>query len=56
MKYVMYKDTQGYWRWRFVASNSRIIAVSSEAYNNKADCRSSIDLVKTSAYAPVYEA
>ncbi len=55
MKYTMYKDTQGYWRWRLTAANNRIIADSGESYVNKADCRSAIDLVKSSSGAPVYE-
>lgn len=52
--YVMYQDTAGYWRWRFVAANNRIIAVSSESYHNKNDCLWSINLVKGSANAPVH--
>lgn len=55
MAYYMYKDSQGYWRWRLRAANNEIIAVSSESYYNKADCRHSIDLVKASKDAPVYE-
>lgn len=53
--YAIYKDVQNQWRWRYVASNNRIIAVSSEAYHNKADCMHSINLMKQSANAPVYE-
>lgn len=56
MKYVIYKDSVSQWRWRFSASNGRIIAVSSEAYINKADCLASINIVKSSANAQVYEA
>jgi uncharacterized protein YegP (UPF0339 family) len=51
----MYKDASGYWRWRFVASNNRIIAVSSESYHNESDCLWSINLVKGSNGAPVYK-
>jgi len=55
-KFTMHKDTQGQWRWRFQADNYRIIAVSSEAYINKGDCRDSIDIVKKEAPpAPVEE-
>jgi uncharacterized protein YegP (UPF0339 family) len=53
--YYMKKDNQGQWRWRFVASNGRTIAVSSEAYHNEADCLHSIALVKGSSTAPVYK-
>lgn len=55
MAYYVYKDTAGYWRWRLVAANNRIIATSGESYHNKADCVSAISLVKGSASAPVYE-
>lgn len=55
MKYVMYKDRAGYWRWTFYAANGEAIAVSSESYVNKADCRHSIELVKNSRSAPVFE-
>ncbi|MEM1353388.1 MAG: DUF1508 domain-containing protein [Planctomycetota bacterium] len=55
MKYVMYKDSQYQWRWRYVASNGRIIGVSSEAYHNKSDCLHSINLMKASSNATVYE-
>ena len=56
MKYVIYKDAAGFWRWTFTATNGRVIAVSSESYHNKTDCQASITLVKSSANAPVFEA
>jgi uncharacterized protein YegP (UPF0339 family) len=37
------------WRWRFQASNSKIIADSSEGYVNKRDCEHGIELVKKEA-------
>ena len=55
MTYVMYRDTTTQWRWRLVASNGRTIADSAESYHNKADCLAGIDLVKSSANAPVVE-
>lgn len=55
MRYVIYKDRQGYWRWTLVALNGKTIADSSEGYGNKADCLHGIDLVKGSTNAPVYE-
>lgn len=44
--YQLYKDIDGEWRWRFVASNGAIIGVSSEGYVNKGDCKTSINLIK----------
>jgi uncharacterized protein YegP (UPF0339 family) len=51
MKYVKYRSDG--WRWRLVASNGRIISVSSEAYVAEADCDRSIELNKSSHSAPV---
>lgn len=56
MKYYIYHDRSGQWRWRLLATNNRIIADSAESYHNKADCLSAIALVKRSNTAPVYEA
>lgn len=54
MKYVLYKDVAGQWRWRFV-TNGRTIADSGEAYFNKADAERGIQIMKTSGLAPVEE-
>jgi uncharacterized protein YegP (UPF0339 family) len=45
-RFELYQSA-GQWRWRFVAANNRIIAVSSEGYWNRSDCTASIRLVKT---------
>ena len=55
MKYNIFKDKAGEWRWRLVATNGKIIADSGEGYNNKADCLHGIDLVKSSTNAEVQE-
>jgi uncharacterized protein YegP (UPF0339 family) len=55
MRYTKYRSADG-WRWRFKASNGRIISVSSEAYVNEADCDRSIELNKASFSAPVERA
>lgn len=55
MKFKVYKDKQGFWRWRLRAANNEIIA-SGEAYENKADCLHAISLVKASKDAPVVQA
>lgn len=55
-KFEIYKDAGGQYRWRFTASNGKIIAVSSESYVNKSDCQAAIALVKRDApTAPVYD-
>lgn len=56
MAYYVYKDGQGYWRWRLRTANNRIIADSGESYHNTTDCLAAITLVKGSGSAPVYDA
>jgi uncharacterized protein len=55
MRYQMYRDAQGYWRWRLFAANNQNVANSGEGYTNKADCLHAISLVKGSGSAPVHE-
>jgi uncharacterized protein len=55
MAYYVYRDLQGFWRWRLRAANNRTIADSGESYHNKQDCHSAIQLVKGSSATPVYE-
>lgn len=55
MFYELYRDASGYWRWTLFAANYRKIANSGEGYVNKQDAVSAINLVKSSATAPVRE-
>ncbi len=56
MKFVLYKDKSGEWRWRFKAANGNIICVSSEGYSSKQSAQHSIESVKKGmADAPVVE-
>ena len=54
MRFSIYTDKAGEWRWRLQAANNEIIAAG-EGYKNKSDCLNAIDLVKDSANAPVQE-
>jgi uncharacterized protein YegP (UPF0339 family) len=45
-KFEVYQDKKGEWRWKFRASNSKIIADSGEGYKDKKDCLHGIDLFK----------
>ena len=47
-----FTDSQGEYRWRFVATNGKTIAMSSESYIRKADCEHGIALVKTEGLPP----
>jgi uncharacterized protein len=55
MKYEVYPDSSGQWRWRLKAGNGQIIAVSGEGYLNLQDCKHAIELVKQSSNAPVHQ-
>ena len=57
MRYEVYRDESAKreWRWRFISSNGKTIAVSSEGYSSKASCLNGIRLMKESADAPVVE-
>jgi uncharacterized protein YegP (UPF0339 family) len=42
----VYKDVKGEWRWRFRRDGKgRIIAVASEGYKNRKDCKHASDLL-----------
>lgn len=53
MKYEIYPDIAGFWRWRLLAANGRVLA-SGEGYYNKLDCLTAIQLVKNSSTAEVH--
>lgn len=55
MKYIVYKDRAGQWRWQLQAANGKVIADSGEGYVNKADALHGVNLVKGSAAAPVVD-
>jgi uncharacterized protein YegP (UPF0339 family) len=54
MRFVKYKDSQGYWRWTLVAGNNRTIADSGEGYHNEADLDHAIGLIKGTSNIPVH--
>lgn len=37
MKFEVYQDRAGGWRWRLLAANNRIVADSAESYTRKVD-------------------
>ncbi|MGO6722440.1 YegP family protein [Rhizobium ruizarguesonis] len=52
--YWMYKDNVFEWRWVYYGTNGEEIAVSSEGYKNKADCRRGVDIMKASTNNEVF--
>lgn len=55
MRFELYKDAAGQWRWRLKSANGNIIATSSEGYVGKSDARRGIEIVQSSAAVPVVE-
>lgn len=56
LRYVLYRDGDGDYRWRLKAGNNRTIGVSGEGYQNRKDCLAAIELEKGSRAAPVKRA
>ncbi|MEM9170296.1 MAG: DUF1508 domain-containing protein [Pseudomonadota bacterium] len=52
-RFEVYRDCSGGWRWRYISSNGRIIAESSEPYVNRKECEDGLRLVRNAADAPV---
>lgn len=46
MHFELYQDTASEWRWRLVAGNGNILAVSAEGYDTKAGAESCITVVR----------
>lgn len=55
MRFVIYQDTTGEWRWRLLAANGQVIATAGEGYVHKGDCLHGIALVMQSAVATTEE-
>lgn len=53
--FLIYIDARGEFRWRYQASNTKVIADSGEGYQRLSDCEHGIDLVKGSAASEVWE-
>lgn len=57
MRFEVYQDRIGEWRWRLrAANNTDIIAVSSEGYSSEHNCLHSIGLVMdTNRSTPIFK-
>lgn len=55
MKFEVFQDKAGEWRWSLKADNNKIVADSGEGYVNKADCLAGLELVKGGAIAAAVE-
>ena len=48
-EFELYKDANGEFRWRLVASDGRTIASGGEGYKSKKSCEADIESVKKNA-------
>jgi uncharacterized protein YegP (UPF0339 family) len=55
MRFELYRDHAGQWRWRLRHRNGNVIADSAEAYEHRSDAEHGIMLVKGSAEAEVVD-
>ncbi len=53
MRFHVYQDKAGQWRWRLWAANNRIVADSGEGYASRAACEQGVGLVKAAYNAPI---
>ncbi len=53
MRFVLYKDRAGEYRWTLYAANNKIIGASSEGYVNKSACLDNIKAIKRCGNAPI---
>ncbi|WP_213981582.1 DUF1508 domain-containing protein [Sphingomonas sp. dw_22] len=56
MKFEVYQDRRGEFRWRLKHSNGNILAVSSEGYKAKASALRCIENIQNSGEAEVHHA
>ncbi|WP_375410373.1 YegP family protein [uncultured Methylobacterium sp.] len=55
MRFELYRDAGGEWRWRLRVQNGNVIADSAEGYARREDCEHGIALVRASADATVVD-
>jgi len=57
MKFVIYKDSSGNFRWRLVSSNGQTVASSGESFSSHASAKRAAENVKARAgSAPIEDA
>lgn len=55
MRFELYRDSSGHWRWRLRVQNGNVVADSAEGYVRREDCEHGIALVRQSADAPTVD-
>ena len=55
MKFVIYADSSGKYRWRLVSGNGQTVASSGEAFDSKSNTRRAAENVKDNAGSATIE-
>ena len=55
MRFELYRDAPGHWRWRLRAQNGNVVADSGEGYVRREDCEHGIALVRESGSAKIVD-
>lgn len=55
MRFELYRDAGGEWRWRLRVQNGNIIAESGEGYVRREDCEHAITLVQACGQAMIVD-
>lgn len=53
MRYELYRDRRRKYRWRLIADNGKILAVSSEGYERKENAKRCLEFTKESTHCKV---
>lgn len=54
MRFYIYRDKNGEWRWRLIARNGLIMADSAEGYKRKAKCVAALTKILLSVHKYKY--
>ena len=55
MRFELYRDAGGEWRWRLRVQNGNVIAESGEGYVRREDCEHAITLVQGCGQAMIVD-
>lgn len=55
MRFELYREAGGDWRWRLRTRNGNVVADSAEGYRNRDDCERGIAIVKACAMSPIVD-
>jgi uncharacterized protein YegP (UPF0339 family) len=53
MRFELYREAKGDWRWRLRTRNGDVVADSAAGYRNREDCERGIAIVKACSLSPI---